>query len=101
MLITLRMRLPVWPIPAPLRTRSANAAILSKDGMDLGHHILSVVDDGRTSRHAQGDMKHRAILRGVDLVAAKHRVDAIPQPRLLGKLQPAALGVSSVIRFFE
>ena len=86
-LITLRMRLPVWPFQAPLRTRSAKVGHLVQNGMDLGHDILAVVDDRSAARRAQGDVKHRALLRDVDLVAAEHGVDALAQPRLLGKLQ--------------
>ena len=36
MLITLRMRLPVWPVHAPLRTRSANAAMRSSTSCTAG-----------------------------------------------------------------
>src|SRR6516165_8621750 len=37
-------------------------------------------------------MKHRALLRCIDLVAAEHGVDAIPQARLLGKLKQQSHG---------
>src|SRR5258708_39522215 len=58
-----------------------------QDGMDVGHHIPAVVNDGGTTRRAQGYVKHCAFLRDVDLVAPEHGVDAIPQPRLSGKLK--------------
>ena len=32
-------------------------------------------------------MKHSAVLRDIDLVASKHGVDSLPQPRFVGKLQ--------------
>ena len=35
-LTTLRMRLPVWPVHAPLRTRSEKAAILSSTACTSG-----------------------------------------------------------------
>ena len=88
-LITLRMRLPVWPFQAPLRTRSAKVRHLVQNGVDLGHHVLAVVQDGRAARRAQRDVQHRALLRDVDLVAAEHGVDALAQPRLCGELQAA------------
>src|SRR5258708_20083588 len=55
--------------------------------MDLGHHILAVMHDRSALRRAQGDVKHRAVLRDVDLVAPEHGVDAVPQPRFLRKLK--------------
>jgi hypothetical protein len=36
---------------------------------------------------APRDVKHRALFRDVDLVAAEHGVDTIAQPRLFGKLK--------------
>ena len=66
---------------------------LVQNGMDLGHHILAVVDDGSAPRRAQGDVKHRALLRGVDLVAAEHGVDVIPQAQFLGKLKQQSQGL--------
>jgi hypothetical protein len=36
-----------------------------------------------TQRH----MKHSAVLRDIDLAAAEHGVDPVPQPRFAGKLQ--------------
>ena len=36
MLMTLRMRFPVWPFHAPLRTRSANSLILSSTAWTCG-----------------------------------------------------------------
>ena len=60
---------------------------LVEDGMDIGHHVLAVVQDGRAARRAQRDVKHRALFRDVDLVAAEHGVDALAQARLLGQLK--------------
>jgi hypothetical protein len=66
---------------------------LVQNGMDFGHHVLAVVHDGSAPRRAQGDVQHRALLRGVDPVAAEHGVDAIPQARLLGKLKQQLNGL--------
>ena len=60
--------------------------------MDFGHDILAVMDDGSAARRAQGDVEHRALLRGVDLLAAEHGVDALAQARLLRKLQQQGQG---------
>ena len=51
-LITLRIRLPVWPFQAPLRTRSAKVGHLVQHGVDLGHHVLAV-DAGWKRRAAR------------------------------------------------
>ena len=53
--------------------------------MDLGHHIAAIVNDRSAARRAQRDVKHRAVLRDVDVVAPEHGLDALPQPRFLGK----------------
>ena len=60
---------------------------LVQNGMNLGHHILAVVEDGSAARRAQGDMKHCALLGRVDLVAAEHGVDVLAQARFLGQLK--------------
>ena len=91
-LTTLRMRLPVWPFQSPLRTRSANAAILSSTAWTSGTTFWPSCDDRGAARRAQGDVEHRALLGGVDLLAAEHGVDALAQARLLGKLQQQGQG---------
>ena len=101
MLMTLRMRLPVCPFHSPLRTRLAKSGHLVEDGVDLGHHVLAVDDDRRTSRRAQRDVQDRSLLRDVDLLAAEHRVDPRPQAGFLRKLHETDRSVSSVMRFFE
>ncbi len=53
---------------------------LVQNGMDLGYHILAVVENGSAARRAQGDMKHCALLGDVDLVAAEHGVDVLAHP---------------------
>jgi hypothetical protein len=81
MLTTLRMRLPVKPCHAPLRTRSANAAMRSSTACTSGT-TLAVDHDRRVARRAQRHVQHGAVLGHVDLVAAEHRVDALAQSRL-------------------
>ena len=92
-LITLRMRLPVWPFQSPLRSAVGEGRHLVQHGMDLGHDILAVDDDGGAARRAQGDVKHRALLGDVDLLAAEHGVDALAQARLLGELEQQRQGL--------
>ena len=87
MLMTLRMRLPVWPFHAPLRTRLAEVGHLVEHGVDLGHDVLAVHDDGRASRRAQGHVQDGPVLRDVDLLAAEHGVDPRAQAGFLGQLQ--------------
>ena len=86
MLTTLRMRLPVWPFHAPLRTRSEKSAILSSTAWTCGHHVLAVDDDRCAFRRAQGHVQDGAVLRDVDLLAAEHGVDPRSQAGLLGQL---------------
>ena len=100
MLTTLRMRLPVWPFQAPLRTRWRNRAILSRTAWTSGTTLLAVVHDRGAARCAQRNVKHGAVLRDIDLVAAEHRLDALAQPALLGELDNSR-NVSSVMRFLE
>ena len=101
MLTTLRMRLPVWPFHAPLRTRFAKSAIRSSTACTSRHDVLAVDHDRRAARRAQRHVQHRPVLGDVDLLAAEHRVDAFAQAALLGQLRRAARSVSSVMRFFE
>ena len=86
-LITLRMRLPVCPFHAPLRTRSANSAMRSSTRVDVRHHVPAVENDRLATRRPQRHMQHGAVLGDIDPVAAKHGVDVRAQPRLLGQLQ--------------
>ena len=87
MLTTLRMRLPVWPFHAPLRTRLGEVGHLVEHGVHLGHDVLAVDDDRRAPRRAQRHVQHGAVLGDVDLLAAEHGVDPRAQARLLGQLR--------------
>ena len=73
---------------------------LVEHGVDVGHDIVAVVNDGRAARRAQRYVQHRAVLRDVDLVAAEHRVDPLAQPGLVASASNNR-NVSSVIRFLE
>jgi hypothetical protein len=66
---------------------------LVENGMDLGHHVLTVVYDRSPARRAQGDVQDRAVLRDVDPLAPEHGIDATPQPRLAGELQQESQGL--------
>ena len=101
MLMTLRMRLPVWPVQAPRAHAVGEGRHLVEHGVDLGHDVLAVDDDRRALRRAQRHVQDGAVLGDVDLLAAEHRVDARAQAGLLGELRAAGASVSSVTRFFE
>ena len=100
MLITLRMRLPVWPFHSPLRTLLAKAAILSSTRVDLRHDIFAVDQDRCVFGRAQGDVQHGALLGDVDLVAAEHGVDVLGRPAAAAS-SSSSCSVSSVMRFLE
>ena len=87
MLTTLRMRLPVWPFHAPLRTRSEKAAILSSTAWTSGTTFSPSTMIGCAFGSAQGDVQDGAVFGDVDLVAAEHGVDAGAEAGLLGQLQ--------------
>ena len=53
--------------------------------MNVGHYVATLDDDGRAFWGAQRDMQYRTLLGNVDLVAAKHRVDAFPKMRFPGE----------------
>ena len=92
MLTTLRMRLPVWPFHAPLRTRLQKSAILSSTACTWGTTFSPSTTMEARPRRAQGDVQDRAVFRDVDLVAAEHGVDAIAQA---GIPRPAARGAAA------
>ena len=55
-------------------------------GMNLGHNVLAVDLDGRSSGSTEGDVQHRPVFRDVDLVASKHGVDPLSQAGFLRQL---------------
>ncbi len=74
-----------------------------EDLVHRGHHVLAVQPDGCASRRPQGDVQHGPLLGDVDFVAAKHRVDAPAQVRLLCQLHQQLEGLlgDSVLRVVE
>ena len=103
MLMTLRMRLPVWPFQSPLRTRSGEVGHLVEHGVDLGHDVLAIDDDGCSSRRAQRHVQDGAVLGDVDLLAAEHGVDPRAQAGFLRQLQEQLEGFvgDAILRVVE
>ncbi len=88
MLTMLRMRLPVWPVHAPLRTRSHEGRHAVEHRVHVRHDVVAIDDDRCAARRAQRHVQHRAVLGDVDLLAAEHGVDALRAgPASLGQLQ--------------
>src|SRR3989475_4121588 len=85
MLMTVRMRLPVCPFHAPLRTRSEKSAIASITAWTSRTTSLAVHDDRRPARRTQRDVQNGPVFRQVDLVSPEHGVDALAQPGLVGE----------------
>ena len=72
MLMTLRIGLPVWPVQAPERTRSANARHPVEHLVDLLDDVDAVDHERALARHPQRDVEHGAVLGDVDVLAAEH-----------------------------
>ena len=86
-LTTLRMRLPVWPFHAPLRTRSANSAILSSTAWTSGTTFLpsTMMTAPSGARSATCSTARFSVM--LIFSPREHRVDAPAQTRFLGQLQ--------------
>ena len=71
--------------------------------MHLGHHVLTVNDDGCAARCAQGHVQDRAVFRDVDLVTPEHGVDARAQAGFLCQLQeePERFVGEAILRVIE
>ena len=87
-----------FPFAAADATREIRHLV--EDGMDQGHDVLSVHEDGRGLGRAQGYVQDGTFLREIDLVAAKHGIDMRPQAGLLRQWMSSVM-VSSVMRFLE
>ena len=83
-LMTLRIRLPVWPCHRPPRTRLEKSAILSRTACTWG---TTSSNDGLPFGGAQGHVQDGPLLGLVDLLPAKHGIDTGPQAGFLGQLQ--------------
>ena len=73
----------------PLATADAIAEgrHLVQHGVDAGNHILAVNLDDFAFGGAESHVQNRALLRDVDLLAAKHGVDPLAQAGFFGQLQ--------------
>ena len=76
---------------------------LVEHGVDLGHDVLAVHDDGCSFRRAQRHVQDRAVLRDVDLLAAKHGVDSRSQAGFLRQLEEKLEGFvgDAILRVIE
>ena len=103
MLITFRIRLPVWPFHAPLRICSTKLRHLVEHGVNLGNDVHAIGEDLLVLWGAQRDMQNGALFGDVDLVAREHGVDVLAQAGLLRKLkqQPHRLAGDAVLRVIE
>ena len=87
MLTMLRMRLPVWPFHAPLRTRLENSAILSSTAWTCGTTFSPSTTIDAPLRRAQRHVQNGPVFGDVDLLAPEHGVDPLAQAGFLGQLQ--------------
>ena len=76
---------------------------LVQNGVNLGHHVLAVDDDGRRTRRAQGHVQNGTVLREVDLVTPEHGVDLPAQVAFPGQLQEKLEGFvrDAILRVIE
>ena len=76
---------------------------LVEHGMNLGHHVQAVHDDGGFSGSAQGDVQYGPFFRDVDLLAPEHGVDPLPESGFLRQPQEECHGLvgDPVLRIVE
>ena len=103
MLMTLRMRLPVWPFQVAAPDPVGEVRHLVEHGVDLRHDVFAVDDDGCSFRRAQGHVQDGAVLRDVDLFAPEHGVDPRSQAGFLRQLQEQLEGFvgDAILRVIE
>ena len=95
----------MWPVHAPLRTRSAKAAIRSSTAWTCRHDVLAVDDDRlrpRGARSATCRTARSSVM--LILLAAEHRVDrarAGRTPRRAATSRPQRLVGDAVLRVVE
>src|SRR5215469_11339875 len=94
-LITLRIRFPVYPFHSPLRIWFAKAAILSSTACTWGTTCVP--------RSSESGMQNCAIFRDIDLVTTKHGIDTLPQTTFFGQLneQPECVVGDTILRIVE
>ena len=86
-LMTLRIRLPVCPFQAPLRTRLEKSVILSRTAWTSGTTFSPSTTMEAAFRRAQGNVQDGPVFGDVDLLAPKHGVDSFAQTGFLRQLQ--------------
>jgi hypothetical protein len=99
-LTTFRIRFPVWPVKAPLRTRSANAAIRSRTACTSG--TTSVPSTTRVVSRGARSATWRTARSSVTLIRSPRNMASIraASPASSARRRRSA-SVSSVTRFFE
>ena len=100
MLITLRMRFPVWPVHAPLRTRSQNPDILSSTACTSGTTFSpsTTIEVPRGARSATC----RTARSSVTLIFSPRNIASIRRRRPdASASRSRSLSVSFVTRCFE
>ena len=92
-------------MPLPLATTDSVGEIghTVEHGVHLWRHVLAVHDYGCISRCTQRGVQNRSLLRDIDFLSAKHRVDSFPQARFLGELQQQVegFGRDAILRIIE
>src|SRR5262249_20697766 len=71
--------------------------------VDIRYNVLAIDNNGGSSWRTQRNVQHSSVLGDVDLVAAKHRVDALAQTGLLRQFneQPHCFFRDAVFRVIE
>src|SRR5580700_1175100 len=60
---------------------------LVENGVNLGHYIVAINDDGRTFGSTQSDMQHGSLFSDVDLFTPEHRLNSRLQICLFGQFK--------------
>ncbi len=74
-------------LPLPAAHPVGEIGHLIENGMDLGHHVLAIHDDGLPLGGAQGHVQDGPLFGDVDLLAPEHGIDSGPQAGFLRQLQ--------------
>jgi hypothetical protein len=68
---------------------------LIENGMDLGHHVYPIDQDGCPFRRAESHVQNRTFFRDVDFFTPVHSIGPCPQARVLSQLQKELKGFIS------